>query len=230
VVTLVASPTLPGFAAGPGGPRALSRLARTRVARQAGEAVIPPRAIGSVGREPNPGSLGRWISSRIDERHGHGENVHLHAFGNRIYPAMKAVVIASENLKEKGQLVALSEWGERKVEDKRFVTADLTFSFMPAAFSWDPEAVALKAGKDTDIGNLAGAIAAQLRETGQSFVIGVGGVPVNKAMKAVIVSQQYLREENPEAKVGVVPGYKRDMPRPDSDETMTAFTLRVAKL
>jgi len=234
---------LPGFVAAPWGSAAPPRIQVVRRVEEAGspdgfeEAGSPEgsktpdvgkSAIASVGFKPNTGKIGKWLSSRLEERDGDGEDVHLKARGDRIYPAMKAIIVAAGHLKDRGPLMAFPEWAKSGPE--KHTVVDMSFRFVQTPEPLGDGAQVRIVGRDTDMHRLAGAIAADLRMNGHTKLMGAGAVSVSTALKAVLTSQVYLREEDYSTRVGCVPGFEYDVPRPREEGTMTAFSLHVMRI
>merc|ERR1711920_1217340 len=130
---------------------------------------------------------------------------------------------------DKGELVTLAEWAEK--DDKTWLI-EWSFRLMAAPVSWDPTLDTLKCGANTNVGLLAGAIAARINEKGQAMITAVGPKPIMQAVKAVLATQKYLREDDEAATLGIVPGWE-NVTRAGSEspeDYVTACAIRVMKL
>eukprot|EP00420_Gonyaulax_spinifera_P028939 CAMPEP_0197891908 /NCGR_PEP_ID=MMETSP1439-20131203/29864_1 /TAXON_ID=66791 /ORGANISM="Gonyaulax spinifera, Strain CCMP409" /LENGTH=303 /DNA_ID=CAMNT_0043512047 /DNA_START=62 /DNA_END=974 /DNA_ORIENTATION=- len=218
---------LPGQAAGAGGLLAPPRAARAaRVARRAVEVT---GTACMVGETTVPGKLATWIGNSISANDGNGEDVHVRALSRVVYKAVKAVLFAARDLEDDGALLAVPEWKtvRNKADGKNFVVTDMTFRMMPPSFSWDAQAMTLKAGKDTLPEKLAGAIAKQLRIKGQVNVRGIGREAVTRAMSAVIKSAEFLQQaDHPKAIVGISPVFET-LARVGTSEKADLVKLRI---
>jgi len=215
----------PRFVAGPWGIAAPPRAQVVR--REYGEAAGGfERVLATVGKESRYQKIGRWLKSRLVERECDGEDVHMQALGDRIYRALQAVIVASKELEDRGLLMALPEWEK---SDRNSTVVDMSFRVLQTPKPWDAGVQQLLVGRKTNAYKLAGAIAESLRMKGQAFVTAIGSVPATIALKAVLKSQAYLREEDGTARVGCVPDLIKEQGEMWNTTTFS-LSLRIMKL